>query len=129
VFDSASVRKLTACVSPPELLDEEELLEEELLEDELLDEELLEEEELLDEELLEEEELLEAAPLSPPPPPPQATSASDITQADRKSPRTLLRPTANFMMTPFGIDLAQPTRDMTCTQGNLARMLCQRTGV
>lgn len=64
LLSSASVRKLTACVRPPELLDEEELLEEELLE-----------EELLDEELLEEEELLEDAPLSPPPPPPQATSA------------------------------------------------------
>ena len=36
MFDSASVRKLTAWVIPPELLDEEELLEDELLEDDEL---------------------------------------------------------------------------------------------
>ena len=63
MFDSASVRKLTAWVIPPELLDEEELLE-----DELLDEELLEEEELLDEALL--------------PPPPHATSSKVMKHAE-----------------------------------------------
>ncbi|MBK9219820.1 MAG: hypothetical protein IPL70_16325 [Uliginosibacterium sp.] len=77
-LSSASVRKLTACVSPPELLDEE-LLDEELLEEELL------EEELLDEELLEEEELLEAAPLSPPPPPPPQATSAKLTRHIAKS--------------------------------------------
>jgi hypothetical protein len=78
-LSSASVRKLTAWVRPPELLDEEELLEDELLEEELL------EDELLDEELLEEEELLEAAPLSPPPPPPPQATSAKLTRHIAKS--------------------------------------------
>lgn len=69
VFDSISVRKLTAWVNPPELPDEEELLEDELLDEELLEDELL------------------VLPLSPPPPPPQATSAKVTRHTDKRCPR------------------------------------------
>lgn len=93
-LSSASVRKLTACVRPPELLDEEELLEDELLEEELL------EEELLNEELLEEEELLEAAPLSPPPPPPQATSAKLTRHIAKSCPSVWGIGVVGFIVTP-----------------------------
>jgi hypothetical protein len=91
---SASVRKLTACVSPPELLDEEELLEDELLEEELLEDELLEEE------LLEDEELLEELPLSPPPPPPQATSAKQTRHTDRSCPSVCGIGDVGFILSP-----------------------------